>query len=484
LETTSHQPAALVWFRRDLRVEDQPAFAAAVRNGRRVIPVFIWSPSEESPWSCGDASCWWLHHSLQDFRTVLKDLGLNLILRHGPAHSALDLLLKETGASEVYWNRLYDPLLVSLDRQIESALRAKGIKPYVFNGSLLFEPWQLLRAEGSPYKVFTPFWNNLMAQKMPPIDSVHRCPVLGPRRWPTSLAINELKLLPQIDWTGGLRKEWKPGSRNALKIMAQFLRGAISEYRGERDRPDHRGTSRLSPYLHFGEISPRQIWHASKDKRNAQSFLRQIAWREFAHHLLYYFPETTAEPMRREYAGFPWVQSSSRLRAWQKGRTGYPIVDAGMRELWTTGWMHNRVRMVAASFLVKHLLISWQAGAKWFWDTLVDGDLANNTMGWQWVAGCGADAAPYFRIFNPVLQGEKFDPDGTYVRQWVPELSRMPANWIHKPWDCPEHVLSAAGVVLGKNYPKPIVDHAAARRRALLAYERMKTSVKRIAGRR
>jgi deoxyribodipyrimidine photo-lyase len=298
-------------------------------------------------------------------------------------------------------------------------------------------------------------------------------------KWPASLALGELRIEPRIPWDTGMRKSWSPGAAGAAREIERFLADGLEDYTTERDRPDHAGTSRLSPFLHFGEIGPRQVWyavrratrerHPRKHKEIAEPFLRQLVWREFAHHLLYHYPNTVTEPLREEFAAFPWHEDPLGLRAWQRGATGYPYIDAGMRQLWTTGWMHNRVRMAVASFLVKDLLIPWQLGAQWFWDTLVDADLANNTLGWQWTAGCGADAAPFFRIFNPVGQGERFDPEGSYVRQWVPELAKLPGEWIHKPWEAPAGVLQAAGVELGETYPRPIVDHAAARKRALEA---------------
>jgi deoxyribodipyrimidine photo-lyase len=293
-----------------------------------------------------------------------------------------------------------------------------------------------------------------------------------------------LKLEPRIQWDAGLRKAWTPGAPGATKELDRFLADGLGDYPTERDRPDHAGTSRLSPHLHFGEVGPRQIWHAirrtarignsRKQDKIAEPFLRQLVWREFAHHLLYHYPHTVFEPLRNEFVEFPWLEDPTGLRTWQRGETGFPFIDAGMRQLWTTGWMHNRVRMAVASFLVKDLLIPWQEGAKWFWDTLVDADLANNTFGWQWTAGCGADAAPYFRIFNPVGQGERFDPEGSYVRQWVPELAQLPREWIHKPWEAPAAVLQAAGIEVGKTYPQPVVEHAAARRRALQAFGAIK----------
>ncbi len=282
----------------------------------------------------------------------------------------------------------------------------------------------------------------------------------APAAWPRSLTVADLDLEPKIDWAAGIRAAWKPGEEAAQTRLRSFARNAVNHYGSERDRTDRDGTSRMSPHLHFGEMSPLQIWHAVVDAPRGESYLRQLAWREFSYHLLCAFPETLGKPFNPQFRHFPWRSNARRLKAWQQGQTGYPMVDAGMRQLWATGWLHNRARMIVASFLVKHLLVRWQDGAAWFLDTLVDADLANNTMGWQWVAGCGVDAAPYFRVFNPVLQGEKFDPGGEYVRSWVPELRDLPSEWIHQPWAAPPLVLAAAGVVLGKTYPQPIVDHA------------------------
>ncbi|MCM8774787.1 MAG: DNA photolyase family protein [Candidatus Omnitrophica bacterium] len=459
---------SIVWFRKDLRVSDNPALLAA--SGGIVVPLFIWAPEEEHDWPPGGASRWWLDRSLTALQEDLAKCGSNLVIRRSKSLPALLSIIQETQAKTVFWNRCYEPWMLKRDHEIESALRAQGIRVKIFNAGLLKEPASILNRQGKPYQIFTAYWNWFLEKDEMAKPCSRPRMLVGPRLWPHSLSVQDLRLRPSFDWAEGIDQTWKPGERNAQKILRKFAKGPVLHYREERDRPDHEGTSRLSPYLHFGEISPRTVWNAIPKSQRSLSYLRQIVWREFSYYLLYHFPHIHSSGLRRKYDGFPWRDEKHVFKAWQEGKTGYPIVDAGMRQLWRTGWMHNRVRMIVASFLVKHLLIRWQKGARWFWDTLVDADLANNTMGWQWAAGCGADAAPYFRIFNPVLQGEKFDPQGNYVRRWVSELVHLPASWIHKPWQAPEKVLSQAGIVLGQTYPEPIVNHEFARRRALTAY--------------
>ena len=466
--------AALVWFRQDLRLAGNLALEKAVARHGTVLPVFIWAPEEESPWSPGSASRWWLHQSLNELQASLAKRGSKLVIRRGPTAEALLTLAAESGATSVFWTRCYEPAVIARDRQVERRLRQVGIDAVSCPGDLLFEPGTILNGNGKPFQVFTAFWHACLAMPGPLEPSPVPERFGAPAKWPDSLAIDDLGLEPEVDWAGGIRQSWQPGETGAWRRMRNFA-GVIESYSNDRDRPDSSGTSRLSPHLHFGEISPRQIWHhVRRNGEIGEAFLRQIAWREFSYHLLFHYPHTPREPLRPEFRDFPWRADAKGLKAWTGGKTGYPLVDAGMRELWHTGWMHNRVRMIAASFLVKHLMIPWQEGAAWFWDTLVDADLANNTMGWQWTAGCGADAAPYFRIFNPVIQGEKFDPAGRYVRRWVPELARVPDKWIHKPWEAPASLLLEAGVELGKQYPRPVVEHEAARKRALSALARMK----------
>lgn len=465
----------LLWFRADLRLSDNHALRAAEATRLPVIPVFIGAPEEGVPWPPGAASRWWLHQSLGALDRSLRDKGSRLIVRRGPTEETLLSLVRETGARRIFCNRVYEPGTMVRASKLENTLRAAGIALESFQGNLLFEPSSIRTTTGGSFRVFTPFWRALWKAR-DSLASPSQAPtgLRGPHRWPKSLKIAELGLEPKIDWAAGLRTTWNPGEETARRRLRWFGRGAVSGYGNERDRTDREGTSRLSPHLHFGEVSPLQVWHAIANAPGAESCLRQLAWREFAYHLLVEHPQTVTEPFHEEFREFPWRANRRRLKAWQRGRTGYPFVDAGMRELWATGWMHNRARLVVASFLVKHLLVPWQDGARWFLDTLVDADLANNTLGWQWVAGCGVDAAPYFRIFNPVLQGRKFDPDGAYVRRWVPELKGLSARWIHEPWAAPREALMAAGATLGKTYPLPLVRHAEARAAALAAFKVMK----------
>jgi deoxyribodipyrimidine photo-lyase len=476
---------SIVWFRNDLRLADNQALHAAAKRGSPVVPVFIWAPDEEGEWPLGAASRWWLHQSLAKLEAALVGRGIQLIIRPGPSATTLQNLVAEVRAGAVFWNRRYEPAILDRDRRIEEQLRERSCLVETFSSGFLFEPGSVLNKSKKPFQVFTAFWNTCLGLE-PPAEPLAQPRGLEPTAAsPKSLPLSALKLEPRINWTAGLAAAWEPGEAGAAKTLRDFCSSALPQYRQERDHPASRGTSRLSPHLHFGEVSPRQVWQAVRHlaekmgfgQRSFQNskFLAELGWREFAHHLLFHFPHTPLHPLRTEFERFPWRDDPVRLEAWQRGRTGYPLVDAGMRELWTTGWMHNRVRMVVASFLIKDLLLPWQAGAKWFWDTLVDADLANNTLGWQWTAGSGADSAPFFRIFNPVSQGEKFDPQGEYVRRWVPEIARLPDPWIHRPWQAPPEVLKQAGIQLDVNYPLPIVDPAEARRLALAAFERIKS---------
>lgn len=475
---------SIVWFRRDLRLADNPALLAAAQRGQPVVCLFVWAPEEEGDWAPGAASRWWLHQSLIQLDASLRQHGSQLTLRRGPTIEAIQDVLRTAGCDSVFWNRVYEPDAIQRDAMVKRKLREAGIQAESFNGSLLVEPWEVLTGQGRPYQVFTPFWKACAARLPPEPPRPAPANLPAPPTQPDSLDVEEFGLEPTIDWAGGLRAAWTPGEEGARAALTAFLANGLAAYADSRNRPDLPSTSRLSPHLHFGEISIRSVWHGvqglaqarkgERHKENIRVFCSELGWREFGHHLLYHFPFTCDAPLREEFRQFSWRSDRERLRAWQRGRTGYPIVDAGMRELWQTGWMHNRVRMIAASFLVKHLLISWTEGARWFWDTLVDADLANNTLGWQWTAGCGADAAPYFRVFNPILQGKKFDPEGAYVRRWIPELRNVPAPYIHCPWELPLQQRVEAGVYLGENYPSPLVDHGTARAEALEAWAAIK----------
>lgn len=467
----------IYWHRHDLRLQDNPALQAAIATQRPLIPVYILEPMPVR--QEGGASKWWLHHSLSALSDDYRKRGVTLLFFQGDARGLIIQLCQETGADQVFWNRRYDQEGIGIDKEIKAHLKAQDLSCQSFNSHLLFEPWEIKNGAGNPYQVFTPFWKNCLEQiPSPPLSSVPEQLCGGQHKAGDDLA--DWQLLPnKPDWAQGLRETWQPGEVGAYQRLMHFLEHALATYKEDRNRPDLPHTSLLSPHLSFGEISPRQIWQATKQflalhpecEIGAACFLSEIGWREFSYHLLYHFPKMPTQPLREKYNRFPWQDNPAFFKAWTKGLTGYPIIDAGMRQLWHTGWMHNRVRMIVASFLVKDLLISWQDGEKWFWDTLVDADIASNSAGWQWVSGCGADAAPYFRIFNPILQGEKFDPYGSYVRQWVPELQGLPDTLIHKPWTASKERLAAADVYLGRTYPAPIVDHDKARSLALQALQ-------------
>jgi len=471
-----------LWFRNDLRLADNRALAAAVAAGQAIVPVYIHDPEAASRWAPGAASHWWLHQSLASLAHSLNDRGAGLILRHGNTEDVLAELAAETAATAIYFSRAYEPWARAQEERINKRFAGQiDLKRYA--GQLLREPEEVRTKSGDPFKVYTPFWRALSALGAPsaPLPAPKKISSTSKRL--ASDRLDDWKLQPtKPDWAGGMRETWQPGEQGALARLDAFLKTSLAGYAETRNLPAIDGTSRLSPYLHFGEISPRLCWHratAAQDEVKAgdaalETFLKELVWREFSYHLLVHWPDLPEKPFRPEFAQFPWRKSAAKLTAWQRGQTGYPIVDAGMRQLWQTGWMHNRVRMIVASFLIKHLLIPWQAGEDWFWDTLVDADLASNAASWQWVAGSGADAAPYFRIFNPITQGEKFDAEAAYVRRWVPEIAKLPDDVIHAPWTASATILARAGVTLGKSYPLPIVDHAVARQRALDGYAAMR----------
>ena len=472
----------IVWFRKDLRLRDNPALEFALANKKKIVPVFIWDEKEGGRWSPGAASRWWLHQSLKSLAGSIEELGGRLLLAKGKAAEILSGIAKENGADQVLYSRTYDPGGLATQEAVEEALDKASIRTESFNASLLNEPWEVKNSSGKPFQVFTPFWRNSRnaIYKGPanyPIRNLSFTDQPAPR-----LSLNELGLLSDHPWHEKLFAHWDVSEVAGQAQIAHAARDIVPSYANLRNSPGVEGTSRLSPFLAWGLISPRQVCHSvlqnepDGTNRGENKFLAEIGWREFSYHLLYHFPHTPDRPLRPKYAAFPWLSDPEVLGNWKFGRTGYPMVDAGMRQLYETGWMHNRVRMIVASFLVKHLLISWREGARWFWDTLVDADLASNTQGWQWAAGCGADAAPYFRIFNPITQGEKFDKSGRYARHWVPELGDLPNKWLFRPWDAPPEFLSEHKLELGVNYPTPCVDHFEARARALQALSSLKDS--------
>ncbi len=478
---------SILWFRDDLRLADNPALVAATARGAPLACVYILDEQSDGLRPLGGASRWWLSRSLKALSASISARGGTLHILKGAAGDIIPRLAADMGAGAVFWNRRYGEVERAIDSRIKAELKAKSIAAESFNSHLLREPWEVTTQAGGPVKVFTPYWRAARALGEPasPLPAPAQLAqaslpqaVLPAGITPWLTDIESLALEPtRPDWAGGLRAEWEPGEDGAAARLAAFLDGPLKGYGEDRNRPDYVSTSRLSPHLRFGEISPRQIWHAAKaavmsgrskaSEKDLDKFLAEIGWREFAFHLLFHNPQLATRNFNPKFDAFPWREDDAALLAWQKGQTGYPLVDAGMRELWTTGWMHNRVRMVVGSFLVKHLLLDWRVGERWFWDTLVDACPANNTASWQWVAGTGADAAPYFRIFNPFGQGEKFDTKGDYVRRWVPEIARLPDLYIHRPWEAPEGMRLAAGVKLGLNYPRPVVDHDVARARAL-----------------
>jgi deoxyribodipyrimidine photo-lyase len=471
----------IVWFRDDLRLSDHPALHAAARTGVPVICLYVFDEASGAR-PLGGAARWWLAQSLRALQNSLHAIGASLVLRRGPAAKIIGDLARSAHAKTVFWNEISQAAHQAAADQVVTALRQIGVASQTCAGDLLAEPSTIRTKEGRGLRVFTPFWRRIQSAGAPatPLPAPRAlCP--GPELAGDTLENWGLEPT-RPDWAGGLRDSWKPGEASAQDRLNTFLQQTAAGYSDARDRPDRQGTSGLSPHLRFGEVSPRQVWHAAgfaAAERPALSgdidkFRSELGWREFCRHLLFDEPDLATRNLQPAFDAFPWRRDQQGLRAWQRGQTGYPLVDAGMRELWHTGAMHNRVRMVAASFLVKHLLIDWREGESWFWDTLVDADPGSNPGNWQWVAGSGADAAPFFRVFNPILQGEKFDPDGGYVRRWVPELAQLPTAAIHQPWGAVPLELKSAGVELGRTYPEPIIDHRMGRERALKAYAKLR----------
>lgn len=480
----SSSKPVIVWFREDLRLAGNPALHCAVKTGQPVLCLYVLEDGDEGPRPLGGASKWWLHRSLEALSASIEAIGGRLVLRSGKAWDIVMALADEVDATCVFWNRRYDPGGMSVDKSVKSALKEAGREGASLNARLLTEPWQVQTGSGGYYKVFTPYWKAVRARYSPP-DALPA---------PDSLADLDLcsddldawELLPaRPDWAAGFPEHWTPGEAGARKRFEAWMDGAIDTYDDHRNRPDlEQSTSGLSPHLRWGEISPVQIWREvcrymddgrfAINEASATTFLSQIVWREFSYVLLYHNPDLASENYNGDFRHMPWRDSDEDYRRWCRGQTGYPIVDAGMRQLWQTGWMHNRVRMIVGSFLTKHLLLPWQKGEDWFWDTLVDADPASNAASWQWVAGSGADAAPYFRVFNPISQGSKFDETGAYVRKWCPELAGLPDKYLHSPWEASSRTLHEAGITLGETYPRPMIDHKEGRQRALDAYDTLK----------
>ncbi len=471
----------IVWFTQDLRLADNSCLHSAVSSGHPIIPVYILDDVTPGIFAAGGASRWWLQQSLASLSASIKALGGELIFRRGEASTVLSQLVRQTNAKAVCFSRGYSPWSGEQEAKIAAACDNSGADCKRFSGFLLHEPESIRTGNDGPYKVYTPFSRNCLSRDFRKVPKPVPLKVNFYAGKVAGDSLCDLNLYcPRPDWAARFAERWSPGEAGAQVKLKLFLKHAVAEYHQARDLPAVSGTSRLSPHLHFGEISPLQIWTATRHAmasadysidRGGQTFEKELLWREFSYHLLHHWPSLPTEPFKAEFSGFPWRDDAGHLRSWKKGLTGYPIVDAGMRELWATGWMHNRVRMIVASFLVKNLRVAWQQGEQWFYDTLVDADIGANSASWQWVAGCGADAAPYFRIFNPVLQGEKFDRQGTYVREWVPELRNMPSKFVHKPWMAPADLLAGAGVELGTTYPRPIVDLKETREAALAAYK-------------
>ena len=471
----------IVWFRQDLRLSDNPALDAAIAMDAPILPVYVLDDENAGEYRMGAASRWWLHHSLS---ALSDDLGSGLTCLRGRANILLPRLAEEVDAAGVFWNRCYEPWRITRDKRIKAKLLNAGHLVRSFNGSLLFEPPNITKNDGTSYKVFTPYYRKGCLTDGP----APRKPLPAPADvvvyyYSDKDTVGDLELLPEIPWYREMAEQWSPGEKGANDRLARFLDSGIRTYKTNRNRPDQEHVSRLSPHLHFGEISPHVVWHEAirldeiaELRDDIDHFLSELGWREFSYYLLYYSPTLPEENLQKKFNRFPWRDDSQMLEHWQRGMTGYPIVDAGMRELWRTGYMHNRVRMIVGSFLVKNLLLDWRHGESWFWDTLLDADLANNSASWQWVAGCGADAAPYFRIFNPVIQGKKFDPEGDYVRRFVPELAALPTSHLHNPWEAPEEMLRDAGIDLGEDYPLPIVDLKTSRDRALAAFKSLSSA--------
>jgi len=471
----------IVWMRQDLRLSDNPALHAAAARGE-VLPVYVFDQDVAGDFLIGDSSKWWLHQSLL---SIQKECHNTIVLSQGDSIKTLLKLVRKYKATAVYWNKCYEPWSIKQEKNLEKELVELGIDHQSFNASLLWDVEKVVKSDGTPYKVFTPFYKRGCLQQEPPRKPL---PEFDIRKLFSkkieSLSVVDLKLLSNHDLEKSLDEVWEPGEHKAHAILKSFIKNRLFDYQEGRDFPDRKSVSSLSPYLHFGEISPHEIWyavlksgHEYASKNNVSCFLKELVWREFAYNVLYHNPTMPQKNLDRKFDVLEWSYDKKNLHAWQQGETGYPVIDAAMKELLLTGSMHNRMRMVVASFLVKNLMIDWRKGQEWFWKYLVDADLASNSFNWQWVAGCGYDASPYFRIFNPILQGKKFDPQGRYIQKFLPELALLPKKYIYTPWLAPEEVLLAAKIKLGKTYPLPVVDLGDSRDRVLTEFKKLKKKV-------
>ena len=470
----TNEDIIIFWFRQDLRIVDNPGLSKSLKSDK-VLPIYILDDTNSNDFAMGAASRWWLHSSLRELN---KNLDNKLSLYKGDPSEILESLSSRFNIKGIFWNRCYEPWRIERDKKIKSKFIEKDIIVETFNSALLWEPWEILKSDNTPYKVFTPYYRKgcLMSEApRMPLSAPNLNTLLEDKE--NILRLDDLNLLPRIKWYKEMEKLWEPGEKGAHKKLESFLSDGLAGYKEGRNFPSKKNVSQLSAHMHFGEISPNQVWHRAKLKKDLpriekdlDHFLSELGWREFSYNLLFHFPELPRENLQKKFDNFPWIDNEILFDKWKKGLTGYPIVDAGMRELWQTGYMHNRVRMIVGSFLVKNLLLHWHKGEEWFWDCLIDADLASNSASWQWVAGSGADAAPYFRIFNPILQGKRFDPDGLYIKKFIPELEQLPTKYLFSPWESPIEVLSEANIELGSDYPEPIVDLTESRDRALEAF--------------
>ena len=471
---TTKKPISIHWFRQDLRLSDNPALSAAIESGD-ILPIYILDDINSSDNKMGEASRWWLHHSLSSLN---KKLGGKISFYSGDPKNVFSTLSEQYDVKSIYWNRCYEPWRIKRDKDLKKDLEGKNIHIETHNGSLLWEPWTVLKNDGTPYRVFSPYYKRGCLEALAPREPIQE-PSLSniiPNSFDSS-SLDDLDLLPNVGWYKEMENLWIPGEDGAKDKLHLFLDNGLLGYKEGRNFPSRKNVSQLSPHMHFGEVSPNQVWYGAQLKEGEKGidkdlthFLSELGWREFSYNLLYHFPSLPKENLQKKFDNFPWEANEHYLDRWKKGLTGFPIVDAGMRELWQTGYMHNRVRMIVGSFLVKNLLIHWHEGEKWFWDCLIDADLASNSASWQWVAGSGADAAPYFRIFNPIAQGIRFDPDGEYTKKYLPELKNIPNKYLYNPWEAPQDILAEANIELGKDYPQPIVDLKQSREKALDAF--------------